>query len=116
MVEHTAVSSYVIEYREPSEDGRAGRLVGACLTDRQGDGLSMMYSFYDPEHEARTGLGNYIILDHIRRAAEAGLPFVYLGYWVEGSLRMQYKVRYRPLERLRPPRWARFSSGEQTTP
>jgi len=114
MVEHTAVSSFVIEYREPSPVGGQGRLVGACLTDRQGDGLSMIYSFYDPEHEARAGLGNYIILDHIRRAAEAGLPFVYLGYWVEGSLRMQYKVRYRPLERLGPAGWQRFSSVEQT--
>jgi arginyl-tRNA--protein-N-Asp/Glu arginylyltransferase len=113
MVEHTAVSSYVIEYREPSVDGAAGRLVGACLTDRQGDGLSMIYSFYDPEHEARTGLGNYIILDHIRRAAEAGLPYVYLGYWVEGSQRMQYKIRYRPLERLGPNGWHRLSDAEQ---
>jgi leucyl-tRNA---protein transferase len=114
MVEHTAVSSFVVEYREPSPDGGQGRLVGACLTDRQGDGLSMIYSFYDPEHEARTGLGNYIILDHIRRAAEAGLPYVYLGYWVEGSLRMQYKVRYRPLERLGPSGWRRFSETEQS--
>ena len=113
MVEHTAVSSYVIEYREPSVDGVAGRLIGACLTDRQGDGLSMIYSFYDPEHEARAGLGNYIILDHIRRAAEAGLPYVYLGYWVEGSQRMQYKIRYRPLERLGPNGWQRLSDAEQ---
>jgi arginine-tRNA-protein transferase len=113
MVEHTAVSSYVIEYREPSVDGGTGRLVGACLTDRQGDGLSMIYSFYDPEHEARTGLGNYIILDHVRRASEAGLPYVYLGYWVEGSQRMQYKVRYRPLERLGPGGWQRLSDAEQ---
>ena len=114
MVEHTAVSSFVVEYREPSPDGGQGRLVGACLTDRQGDGLSMIYSFYDPEHEARTGLGNYIILDHIRRAGEAGLPYVYLGYWVEGSQRMQYKVRYRPLERLGPAGWQRFSAAEQS--
>ena len=114
MVEHTAVSSFVLEYREPSSDGGRGRLIGACLTDRQGDGLSMIYSFYDPEHEARTGLGNYIILDHIRRAAEAGLPYVYLGYWVEGSLRMQYKIRYRPLERLGPSGWRRFSEDEQS--
>jgi len=113
MVEHTSVSSFVVEYREPSEDGRPGRLVGACLTDRQGDGLSMIYSFYDPEHEARTGLGNYIILDHIQRAAESGLPYVYLGYWVEGSQRMQYKVRYRPLERLGPDGWRRFSEEQQ---
>ena len=114
MVEHTAVSSYVIEYREPSEGGQPGRLIGACLTDRQGDGLSMIYSFYDPEHEARAGLGNYIILDHIRRAAEAGLPFVYLGYWVEGSQRMHYKVRFRPLERLGADGWRRFTVQEQS--
>jgi len=114
MVEHTAVSSFVVEYREPSPDGGQGRLVGACLTDRQGDGLSMIYSFYDPEHEARTGLGNFIILDHIRRAAEAGLPYVYLGYWVEGSQRMQYKIRYRPLERLSPAGWQRFTDAEQS--
>ena len=114
MVEHTSVSSFVIEYREPSVGGRPGRLVGACLTDRQGDGLSMIYSFYDPEHEARTGLGNFIILDHIRRAARDGLPYVYLGYWVEGSQRMQYKVRYRPLERLGPRGWQRMSDGEQS--
>ncbi|MGX7896733.1 arginyltransferase [Tsuneonella sp. HG222] len=113
MVEHTSVSSYVVEYREPSVNGLPGRLVGACLTDRQGDGLSMIYSFYDPEHEVRTGLGNYIILDHIRRAGCDGLPYVYLGYWVEGSQRMQYKVRYRPLERLGPAGWRRFDDAEQ---
>jgi leucyl-tRNA---protein transferase len=113
MVEHTPVTSYVVEYREPSDGDRPGRLVGACLTDRQGDGLSMIYSFYDPEHEARTGLGNYIILDHIRRAAEAGLPYVYLGYWVEGSARMQYKIRYRPLDRLGRGGWERISAAEQ---
>jgi arginine-tRNA-protein transferase len=73
----------------------------------------MIYSFYDPEHEARTGLGNYIILDHIQRAAEAGLPYVYLGYWVDGAQRMQYKVRYRPLERLGPDGWRRFGDEQQ---
>jgi arginine-tRNA-protein transferase len=75
----------------------------------------MIYSFYDPEHEARTGLGNYIILDHIKRATEGKLPYVYLGYWVEGSQRMQYKVRYRPLERLGPDGWRRFSEEQQAT-
>jgi arginine-tRNA-protein transferase len=112
MVEHTPVTSYVIEYREPSEGERQGRLVGACLTDRQGDGLSMIYSFYDPEHEARSGLGNYIILDHIRRAAADGLAYVYLGYWVAGSERMQYKVRYRPLEQLTRNGWRRLDRDE----
>jgi arginine-tRNA-protein transferase len=114
MVEHSPVSSYVIEYREVGTGSEPGRLVGACLTDFQGDGLSMIYSFYDPEHEARAGLGNYIILDHIRRAAERGLPYVYLGYWVEGAERMQYKVRYRPLERLTRNGWERVSDAEQS--
>ena len=113
MVEHTPVSSYVTEYREPEGGDGAGRLVGACLTDRQGDGLSMIYSFYDPSHEKRSGLGNYIILDHIRRAAAEGLPYVYLGYWVEGSDRMQYKIRFRPIERLARDGWHRVSRDEQ---
>ena len=113
MVEHTSVTSFVVEYREPSCDGRPGRLVAACLTDQQGDGLSMIYSFYDPELEGRSGLGNYVILDHIRRAAAARLPYVYLGYWVAGSARMQYKVRFRPLEQLGPDGWRRMSREEQ---
>ena len=57
MVEHTPVDSWVIKYREPTTDGRPGRLVAACLTDRQGDGLSMIYSFYQPDHPGREGLG-----------------------------------------------------------
>ncbi len=113
MVEHTPVDSVVIEYREPGENGLPGRLVGACLTDQQGDGLSMIYSFYDPDHAERSGLGNFIILDHIRRAVREELPYVYLGYWVDGSERMQYKVRYRPLERLSREGWVRFTDEEQ---
>jgi len=113
MVEHTPVTSMLIEYREPDANGEPGRLVGACLTDRQDDGLSMIYSFYDPDHADRAGLGNYIILDHIRRANAEGLPYVYLGYWVEGSPRMQYKVRYRPLERLTREGWVRMGGEEQ---
>lgn len=113
MVEHTPVTSYVVEYREPSPDGvTPGRLVGACLTDKHADGLSMIYSFYDPDHETRSGLGNYIILDHVERAREMDLPYVYLGYWVGGSPRMQYKVRYRPLERLAGEGWERISAEE----
>ncbi len=113
MIEHTPVSTVVTEYREPLPNGKPGRLVGACLTDRQGDGLSMIYSFYEPDYPARAGLGNFIILDHIRRAAAEALPYVYLGYWVEGSPRMQYKVRYRPLERLTREGWLLMEPGEQ---
>lgn len=114
MVEQTPVQSQMIEYREPAgKDGEQGRLIGACLTDFQSDGLSMIYSFFDPAHEGRKGLGNYIILDHIVRAAGQKLPYVYLGYWVEGSDRMAYKVRFRPLERLNADGWHRFDPSQQ---
>ena len=109
MVEQTPVDTYVIEYREPTgADGRPGRLVGACLTDKQADGLSMVYSFYEPDRDVRAGLGTFIILDHIIRAARAGLPFVYLGYWVENSARMRYKTAFQPMERLSAGGWQRF--------
>src|SRR3546814_12280681 len=85
MVEQSPVTSFVIEYREPAAAGEKGRLVGACLTDRQADGLSMIYSFFDPDHAERHGLGNFIIIDRILRAPAAGLPYIYLGYWVKGS-------------------------------
>jgi leucyl-tRNA---protein transferase len=108
MIEHSPVNSVIVEYREPSPTGAMGKLVGACLTDRQADGLSMIYSFYDAQDAARTGLGNFIILDHILRARAAGLRYVYLGYWVKGSPKMAYKTRYRPLEMLGPMGWRRM--------
>ena len=111
MVEQTPVRTYLVEYREPSKDGKPGKLVGACLSDQQGDGLSMIYSFFDVGG-SRKGLGTYIILDHILRAARAGLPYVYLGYWVEGSPRMAYKTRFRPLERLGRDGWRRMEDAE----
>jgi len=112
MVEQTPVRTYMIEYREPPKNGRPGRLVGCCLSDYQNDGLSMIYSFFDVGSEARKGLGTYIILDHIVRAARAGLPYVYLGYWVEGSPRMAYKTRFRPLEKLGREGWRRMDEGD----
>ena len=105
MVEHSPVNSFVLEYREPTVDGRPGKLIGACLTDRQADGLSMIYSFFAADEEDRPGLGNFIIMDHIARAREAKLPYVYLGYWVQGSMRMAYKTRYRPMQVLGPAGW-----------
>jgi leucyl-tRNA---protein transferase len=113
MIEQSPVKSHVVEYRTPSRFGRPGELIGACLTDQQGDGLSMIYSFYDSEVEGRPGLGNYIIMDHILRARKAGLDYVYLGYWVQGSARMQYKARYQPLERLGPDGWESFVPREE---
>jgi leucyl-tRNA---protein transferase len=112
MVEQTTVHTHVVEYREPPRFGQPGRLIGACITDQQSDGLSMVYSYYDAEAENRAGLGNYIIMDHIMRAREADLPFVYLGYWVEEAPRMQYKMRYRPLDRLGPDGWSDIETGK----
>jgi arginine-tRNA-protein transferase len=76
----------------------------------------MIYSFFDPTDEKRSGLGTYIILDHIVRAARAGLPYVYLGYWVEESRRMAYKSKFRPLEKLGPSGWQRFDPEQRELP
>jgi arginine-tRNA-protein transferase len=112
MVEHSPVNSLIIEYREPRPHGR-GRLVAACLTDRQADGLSMIYSFFAADDADRPGLGNFVIMDHILRAREANLPYVYLGYWVKGSPRMAYKTRYRPIEVLGPAGWRRMEEDPE---
>ncbi|MDO7844433.1 arginyltransferase [Sphingomonas immobilis] len=114
MVEHSPVNSFVVEYREPSVNGERGKLIGACLTDQQADGLSMIYSFFDADNEERPGLGNLIIMDHILRARAAGLAYVYLGYWVKGSERMAYKVRYRPIEVLGPKGWTLLTDEDAT--
>jgi leucyl-tRNA---protein transferase len=114
MVEQSPVGTYVIEYREPAD--RGGALVGACITDHQADGLSMIYSFFDADNADRPGLGNLIIMDHIIRARTAGLPYVYLGYWVKGSARMAYKTRYQPMEVLGPNGWRPFNEGDVATP
>ncbi|MFC0282965.1 arginyltransferase [Camelimonas abortus] len=111
MVEETHVDTRLVTYRRRGPDtaftGRGeGPLVAAALTDILHDGLSMVYSFYDPAQPGRS-LGTFMILDHIRRARVMGLPYVYLGYWVEGSARMAYKARFRPQERLTPAGWRR---------
>ncbi|HMN73698.1 MAG TPA: arginyltransferase [Rhodoblastus sp.] len=98
MVEDSHVETRLVEYRRPDADGRA-ELIACCLTDVLADGLSMVYSFYEPDEFSRS-LGVYMILDHIDRARSLGLPHVYLGYWVEGSKKMGYKSRFTPQERL----------------
>ncbi len=87
-----------------STDGGPGDLVGVSLTDLLGDGLSMVYSFYDPALERRS-LGVFAILDHLRQAQAVRLPFVYLGYWVRGSRKMDYKANFRPMEQLTKLGW-----------
>lgn len=103
MIEETPVQSRVIEYYETSDDGEQV-LKAACLTDVLHDGLSMVYSFFDPELKKRS-VGAYIILDHILMAQEAGLPYVYMGFWVRGSQKMEYKANYRPIEVFKDGSW-----------
>jgi arginine-tRNA-protein transferase len=106
MVEDTAVRTHVVEYRGPSADRGPGDLIACALVDQLGDGLSLVYSYYDPALTRRS-LGSFVILDHIVQAGLIGSPFVYLGYWVEGSHKMDYKARFAPLELLRPQGWTR---------
>ncbi len=109
MVEETPVRSRLIEYYMPGRFKR--ELVAVCLTDVLSDGLSMVYSFYEPDLAANS-LGSYIILDHIRIAREAGLKYVYLGYWVKGSQKMDYKARFRPLEVFHRGSWKELDSED----
>jgi leucyl-tRNA---protein transferase len=104
MVEDTAVRTQILEYRLPGTDGGPGDLAACALVDVMGDGLSLVYSFYDPTLTRRS-LGSHMILDHVEDAAERGLAYVYLGYWVRGSRKMDYKVRFSPIELLRPEGW-----------
>lgn len=99
MIEETPIRSRVIEYADPEAprgDAKGG-LAAVCLTDVLDDGLSMVYSFFDPALE-KSSLGTHVILDHVHIARELGLPYVYLGYWVPGSPKMGYKARFSALE------------------
>jgi leucyl-tRNA---protein transferase len=111
MVEDSHIETRIIEYRrrEPGDTAAKrgdGELLAIALTDVLGDGLSMVYSFFEPEAAPRS-LGTFMVLDHIARAQRMGLAYVYLGYWVRGSRKMDYKSRFLPQERLMPDGWAR---------
>ncbi|MEM0990571.1 MAG: arginyltransferase [Pseudomonadota bacterium] len=112
MVDETPVNSVVVEYVMEDPETGENQLMAACLTDVLGDGLSMVYSFFDPSDNGRS-LGAYMILDHVEMAREMRLDHVYLGYWVSGSRKMDYKIAYRPFELCDGTRWHRFSSREE---
>jgi leucyl-tRNA---protein transferase len=105
MVDDTLVDSRIIEYRIPTAYQPGGELIAAVLVDLLNDGVSLIYSFFDPELEKRS-LGTYIILDMIRRTARMDQPFVYLGFWIRESHKMHYKSRFLPQERLGANGWA----------
>lgn len=111
MVEDSHVETRIIEYRRSAPGDRLsrqrGELIAVALTDVLNDGLSMVYSFFEPEQDHRS-LGTFMILDHIARARRLGLPYVYLGYWIEGSGKMDYKSRFLPQQRLAASGWVRI--------
>ena len=116
MIEETTVRSRIVEYFMPSETDTGERdLVAACLTDVLHDGLSLVYSFFDPDMSRRS-LGSYLILDHIRIAKEAGLPYVYLGYWVPNSPKMHYKSGFSGLEIFYRGAWQTVTEPSKVVP
>ena len=99
MVEECAAETEIIEYRDPE-----GTLIACALVDQLSDGLSMVYSFFDPNENKRS-LGNQMILDHIQSCQSRELLYLYLGYWVKGSQKMNYKIRFQPCELLGTTGW-----------
>jgi arginyl-tRNA--protein-N-Asp/Glu arginylyltransferase len=123
MILSSPVDTVMVEFREPDD-----HLIAGCLMDRLTGGLSAVYSFFDPQEERRS-LGSYVILWMIEEALRLDLDHVYLGYWVAGSPKMDYKSRFRPLEGFGPNGWneienppsvitsgERFSSPLRSTP
>src|SRR6266478_5278390 len=107
MVEDTPVRTAIAEFR----DGR-GQLVAASLIDLLDDGVSAVYSFYDPMQPKR-GLGTWSVLWLVEQCQGQGQPFVYLGYWIADSPKMAYKARFAALERLAAGGWTEFSRAAE---
>jgi arginine-tRNA-protein transferase len=102
MIVDTPAVTRIYEYRSAEDD----RLLAASLVDHLSDGVSLVYSFFDPD-ESRRSLGSFMIMDQIARARAAGSAYVYLGYWVPRSAKMDYKARFQPLEVLQRGGWRR---------
>ncbi|ADE86146.1 arginyltransferase [Rhodobacter capsulatus] len=111
MIEETPVKTRVIEYRDGRVETGPRPLTAVCLTDVLDDGVSMVYSFYDPD-QIDFSLGTHLILDHVAIAKRAGLPYVYLGYWVPGSRKMGYKAKFSALEIFKAGRWQPLGDPE----
>jgi arginine-tRNA-protein transferase len=107
MIDDSPIDTRIIEWRRATDD----RLIAASLTDCCPSGLSGVYKFFDPEQAARS-LGTMIILWHVQRAAELGLPYVYLGYWIARSPKMAYKAQFQPLEQFTPAGWRPLPAAE----
>jgi arginine-tRNA-protein transferase len=112
MVEDTSVRTHIVEYRTCPDDSGPGPLVGCALVDQLSDGLSLVYSFFDPAI-SKSSPGTFMILDHVAQTGRLGLPYLYLGYWVRGSEKMDYKARFSPLEILDQSGWRLLGSRDR---
>ncbi len=112
--EDTPTETFIAEFRLAAADGdseKTGALLAACIVDRLSDGLSAIYSFFDPAEERR-GLGNFMLLWLVEKTASMGLSHVYPGYWIAGCQKMSYKTRFQPLEHLAKGGWKPFEWEE----
>jgi len=107
LVEDSPVDTALVEFRDAEET-----LVAGLIMDRIDNGLSAVYSFFNPDFR-RQGLGTYMIIWLAERAKSMGLDYAYLGYWIDGCSKMSYKARFRPLEIYSPEGWQPFTAGEK---